>query len=190
MRILITGTTGGIGGAVEKAAAKRGWETASINRGGFDAPLEGTFDAVVFATGTCPVKPLTVMSDDEFAGTIEVNCGLFVRLMRKLVSGRHYALSGMKAVAISSVSAVEGWAGGSAYCASKGALSAVCRAFDAELKALGISVTALEPRYVRTRMFENGAGRMGVDPSLARDPMEFAEEILSSLTGRQDHDNG
>ena len=182
MRILVTGTSGGIGGAVRRAAAAAGHDVVELNRGGFDAPLAGPFDAVVFATGTCPVKPLTAMADAEFEETLRVNCGLFVKLMRRIVGERMNGPKGMKVVAISSVSAVEGWAGGAAYCASKGALSAVCRALDAELRPKGISVVALEPRYVKTKMFDACAGRMGVDPSLARDPAALAGEILSSLT--------
>jgi len=178
VRILITGTTGGIGSAVLRAARAAGHEVVAVNRGGFDAPLEGTFDALVFATGVCPVKPFALTTDAEFAETMSVNCGLFVKLMRRIVVERRIGADGLRAVAVSSVSANEGWAGGAAYCASKGALSALCRALDVELRPKGVSVAVFEPRYVRTRMFEACAGRMGVDPSLARDPDEFAKELL------------
>lgn len=185
-RLLVTGTTGGIGGAVRDAARARGWAVVEFNRADWEAgeagrPLEGPFEAVVFATGTCPVKPLAALTDEAFAETLAVNCGLFVKLMRRLVREGLASPSGTKVVAVSSVSAAEGWAGGAAYCASKGALSAVCRALDAELKPRGISVCAVEPRYVKTRMFDACAGRMGVDPKMAQEPAELAEEILSLL---------
>ena len=181
-RLLVTGTTGGIGGAVRDAARAGGWSVVEVNRGGFDSSLgPDPVDGIVFATGTCPVKPLAQLTDEEFRETFEVNCGLFVRLMRRIVAERLYNPAGTKVVAISSVSAVEGWPGGAAYCASKGALSAVCRALDAELRPRGISVAALEPRYVKTRMFDRCAGRMGVDPSLAQDPESFAREVLRLL---------
>ena len=121
------------------------------------------------------------MTDAEFEETFRVNCGLFVKLMRHVVAGKLNNPKGMKVVAVSSVSATEGWAGGAAYCASKGALSAVCRALDTELKPRGISVVALEPRYVKTRMFDDCAGRMGVDPALAQSPDALAAEILTCL---------
>ena len=121
------------------------------------------------------------MTDAELEETFRVNCGLFVKLMRHVVAGKLNNPKGMRVVAISSVSAMEGWAGGAAYCASKGALSAVCRALDVELKPRGISVTALEPRYVKTRMFDACAGRMGVDPALAQSPDALAAEILTCL---------
>ena len=185
MRLLITGTTGGIGGAVKRAALAAGHAVIEVNRGDFNAfssmgsdPIDG----IVFTTGMCPVKPLTAMTDEEFEETFRVNCGLFVKLMRHVIGKRLNSPEGMRVVAISSVSATEGWAGGAAYCASKGALSAVCRALDAELKPKNVSVVALEPRYVKTRMFDACAGRMGVDPALAQDPDAFAAEILTFLT--------
>jgi short-subunit dehydrogenase len=52
---------------------------------------------------------------------------------------------------------------------------------DVELAPRKISVRALEPRHVRTAMFERCAGRMGTDPSSALDPEEFARDVLSGL---------
>ena len=182
MRILITGTTGGIGGAVKRAALAAGHTVIEVNRGDFDtfsSMGSDPIDGIVFTTGICPVKSLTAMTDAEFEETFRVNCGLFVKLMRHVVAGKLNNPNGMRVVAISSVSATEGWVGGAAYCASKGALSATCRALGAELKPKRISVTALEPRSVKTQMFDNCAGRMGVDPALARDPDEFAKEVLN-----------
>lgn len=193
MRIIVTGTTGGIGGAVKAAALSRGHDVVEFNRAEFGAidldqrapfPVDGAFDAVVFCTGTCPVRPVALTSDALLAETIRVNCGLFLSLMRRIVADKLVGPNGLRAVAVSSVSATEGWAGGAAYCASKGALSALCRALDAELAPKRISVRALEPRYVKTKMFDDCAGRMGVDPSLAMDPADFANKALDTLENK------
>ena len=189
MRLLVTGTTGGIGGAVKVAALAHGHDVLEWNRADFDAAASEALhppknlDALVFCTGMCPVRPVALTSDALLAETLRVNCGLFLSAVRAIVAEKAYAATGMKIVAVSSVSATEGWPGGAAYCASKGALSALCRAMDAELGSKGISVEAIEPRYVKTRMFDACAGRMGVDPALARDPAEFAEEILKKAGG-------
>lgn len=189
MQILVTGTTGGIGSAVKEEALVRGHEVIELNRADFESVRHSPsfalppVSAVVFCTGMCPVKPLAQTTDELFAETLRVNCALFLALMRTIVAGKLYDPKGLKVIAISSVSATEGWPGGAAYCASKGALSALCRALDAELKPKGISVAAWEPRYVRTKMFDAGAGRMGVPASAARDPRDLAKEILSSLEG-------
>ncbi len=186
MRILITGTTGGIGGAVAAAAASAGDDVVALNRSDWHrlaAFLEGEkpFDAVVFSTGECRVKPLAQTTDEDFNEAMRVNCGLFLSLMRELVARRLNSGNGMKVIAVSSVSAREGWPGGELYCASKGALSALCRALDAELAPRRISVKALEPRYVRTKMFAACAGRMGVPAALAEDPAVLADSILKEL---------
>lgn len=182
--LLVSGSTGGIGSAVTEVAKTRGWEVAVVNRGDFAAgrlPLPDRIDAVVFATGTCPVKPAALTSDELFAETVRVNCGLFLRLVREILEEKRANPEGMRVLAVSSVSAVEGWPGGAAYCASKGALSALCRALDAELGRKRISVRALEPRYVRTKMFDACAGRMGVPASAAVLPRDFAEEVVDEL---------
>lgn len=184
VRILIAGSSGGIGSAVAEAARAAGNVVVEWNRTDFEGRgelPEGPYDAMVFAVGVCPVAPLSTLLEESFAETMRVNCWLFVGLVQEIVRRRLYAADGMKVVAVSSVSANEGWAGGAAYCASKGALSAVCRAMDAELSPRGISVSAVEPRYVRTRMFRNCAGRMGVPESEAMDPRILAEEILKGV---------
>lgn len=189
LRILVTGTTGGIGSAVKAEAIARGHEVVEFNRADFPSlatsptAIKPNLSALVFCTGTCSVKPLSQTTDELLAETLRVNCSLFLSLMRTLVTAKLYDPQGLKAIAISSVSATEGWPGGAAYCASKGALSAMCRALNAELKPKGISVVAIEPRYVKTRMFDQGAGRMGVPTAMAQDPQALAKEILDSLEG-------
>ena len=187
MRLLITGTTGGIGTALEHEAVRAGHSVTAINRADWDklrplATASAPFDAIIFATGTCPIKPLGSITDELFMETLNTNCGLFMRLVREVVKRRLYSASGCSIIAISSVSASVGWAGGAAYCASKGALSALCRALDAELEPRHIHVTALEPSYVKTRMFDDGAGRMGVPEQAAIKPVDFAWQILARLS--------
>lgn len=189
MRILISGSSGGIGSAVKTAALERGWSVDEVNRADYETAgrssllaQSSSFDAVVFATGMCPVKPVALTSDQLLEETLRVNCGYFLRLMREIVAEKRYNPEGLKALVVSSVSATEGWAGGAAYCASKGALSALCRAMNAELKAKKITVRAIEPRYVKTRMFDQCAGRMGVSADLARLPEDLAKEILDELS--------
>ncbi len=188
MKLLVTGTTGGIGGAVAEAALAAGHEVVAFNRADFAALADGAaeipsgLDALVFATGCCPVASVAKTTDELLNETFRVNCGLFLALMRHIVSRRLNSPSGMRALAVSSISASEGWAGGAAYCASKGALSAMCRALSAELAPRGIAVSAIEPRHVRTRMFDACAGRMGAPASAATPPAALAAEILSALT--------
>ncbi len=192
MRILLTGASGGIGTALHHEALRAGHVVTCINRADWAklmplAAASAPFDAVIFATGMCPIKPIGSITDDLFAETMNVNCGLFFKLVREVVRRRMYAPTGCDILAISSVSATVGWAGGAAYCASKGALSALCRALDAELEPKHIHVTALEPSYVKTRMFDDGAGRMGVPEQAAMKPVDFAWQMLARLSHRVPH---
>lgn len=190
MRVLVAGSTGGIGQAVASACRARGHEVFCLDRadfaaGGLKARLEKSapLDGFAFCTGVCPVRPLALVDDALFAETLRVNCGLFLALMREIVANRLFSPAGFRAGAVSSVSATEGWPGGNAYCASKGALSALCRALQAELATKNVVVRAFEPRYVRTKMFESCAGRMGVPASCARAPEDFAADVLNFLEG-------
>lgn len=139
---------------------------------------EGPFDGVVFSVGQCPVLPLSRLDQEAFEGTMRVNCYGFVALMKAFAARGAHVDHDAAAVAVSSISAQEGWAGGIAYCASKGALSAVARALAVELAPKNIRVKAIEPAYVLTQMFRNGATRMGVPDSAAVSPESVAKEIL------------
>ena len=186
LKILVTGSRGGIASAFVKTAASVGHEIIALERGDFERLEEVSsawqnLDGVVFTNGVCPIKPITKLRDEEFAETMRITVTLFLRVMREIVAKKAYSSNGMKAVAISSVSAREGWAGGAAYCASKGALSALARALDEELKTRKIRVVALEPRYVNTPMFQNGAKKMGVKEDAAMGAENFALEIMKEL---------
>lgn len=142
---------------------------------------EGPFDGVVFTVGQCPVLPLSKLDQDIFFETMRVNCYGFVALARAFAARGAHTDHDVAAVAVSSISAQEGWAGGIAYCASKGALSAVAHALAVELAPKGIRVKAIEPAYVLTQMFRNGAARMGVSDSAAVSPESVAQEILDFI---------
>jgi len=142
---------------------------------------EGPFDGVVYAAGTCPVTPLARLDSASFDEIFRVNCGGFIALMRAFAARGAHAADGAAAIAVSSVSAREGWAGGTAYCASKGALSAAVRALAAELAVKRIGVEAIEPSHVLTPMFLNGAARMGTPLSAAIPPETVAKDIVDGL---------
>ena len=200
-KMLVVGAAGGIGAAVCAEAARRGWTCVGTSRregaaayrldcadrDGLELALmrlftaEGPFDAVVYCAGVCPVLPLARLDAAALEAAQAVNCTAFILLMKHFARPGCCAKDGAVALAVSSVSAREGWPGGTAYCASKGALSAACRALDAELKPRKLRVAAVEPGHVLTDMFRHGAGRMGVPASVARPPEELAAEMLDLI---------
>ncbi|MGN0852029.1 MAG: SDR family NAD(P)-dependent oxidoreductase [Kiritimatiellia bacterium] len=201
--MLIVGASGGIGRAIAEAARAEGWTCVGTSRreGAADVVLDcldadgyelalmrlfterGPFDAVVYCAGVCPVTPLSRLDAGLLAETRRVNCDAFLLLMKQFARPGAHAKEGAVAVAISSVSATGGWAGGVAYCASKGALSAACRALAVELAPKRIRVLAPEPSHVLTDMFRAGAGRMGVPASAAQTPAAFAGTVMAMIRG-------
>lgn len=198
-RYLVIGASGGIGRAVCAEIRARGWECVGTSRceGAAEWTLDladrdglelsfmrlfaekGPFDGLVYCAGVCPVVPLSRIDSAALSNVQAVNCDAFVLLMKHFSRPGAYAKEGATAVAVSSISATEGWAGGALYCASKGALSAVCRALAVELSPKKIKVVSVEPRHVLTDMFRSAAGRMGVPESAARLPEDFARDVVN-----------
>jgi len=142
-----------------------------------DAPLYG----LVHSAGVCPVVPLTALSSKSARQAFDVNCAAFLGLVGEVVRSRRLS-EGFSVAAISSVSAREGWAGGTAYCASKGALSAAVRALETEFTPRGWRIRAFEPGPVATPLRARLAS-FGAERSSLATPESVAEEICSYLAG-------
>lgn len=205
-RILVTGASSGIGRACAVEAAALGASVVLTGRradalaetrqamvrpddhaivcGDLSSPEfvrhlvgeAGKLDGLVHAAGTCPVTPIGMAGEAECLDSVKTNYFAFVELM-KFYSKRRYANEGFSAVAVSSVSAAAGWAGGSLYAGSKGALSAAVRALAVELAPKRTRVNAVCPSNIRTPMFDRVAGRYNDAAALAalesRQPLGF-----------------
>ena len=130
------------------------------------ATAAGKLDGLIHAAGVCPALPLAVTSAEASESAMRVNYVAFMELMR-IATKRKFANDHFSAVAISSVSSEVGWAGGSVYSATKGALSAAVRALALELAPKGIRVNAVCPSNIRTPMFDALAGDVNSEEGLA-----------------------
>ena len=126
----------------------------------------GQMDGLVHAAGVCSAIPIGMVDPASLADSVTTNYFSFMELM-KFYSRRKYAKDGFSAVAISSVSAEIGWAGGALYSGSKGALSAAVRALSLELAPKHMRVNAVCPSNIKTPMFDGLAGDMNDENALS-----------------------
>lgn len=126
----------------------------------------GKIDGFVHAAGIGPMCPIGFVDEAHVQGVMKTNYFAFLDLMKHYskAKNRNDAFS---AVAISSVSAEAGWAGGVAYCGSKGAVSASVRALAMELAPKGIRVNAVCPSNIKTPLYDAGAADMNTAEGLA-----------------------
>jgi NAD(P)-dependent dehydrogenase (short-subunit alcohol dehydrogenase family) len=129
------------------------------------AAAGGKLDGVVHSAGICPAAPAALQSLAELQEALVVNYLSFMAMAR-CFSKRAYMERG-SVVAVSSVSAEAGWAGGSAYAGTKGALCASVRSLAIELAPKRIRVNAVLPSNIKTPMFDALAGDLNDEAGLA-----------------------
>jgi len=193
-RILITGASSGIGRATAIMAAQLGAELVLVARRedelqatrrqlerpdshtvktGDLADSEfvrslvsaiGPCDGFVHAAGVSQIVPASLTSSAMLAKLGHVNCGAFVELMGAFARRDNRREHPFSAVAVASVAATAGWTGGTAYCATKGALVAAVRALAVELAPQGVRVNAVSPSGIDTPLY---AAQAKMDPAAA-----------------------
>ena len=181
---MVTGASGGIGGAVAAEMRRRGWEVISWSRqDGVDASDESAVEAaaerlqgwsaLVNNAAVLIPRLLTEMSAAEWDETLAA--GLRSAFLCSRAAFRRMRPGG----AIVNVSSLSGVAGAekfprmSAYVAAKSGLAGLTEAMAVEGRALGIRVNAVSPGSVDTPMLAlSGAPK---EPSLR--PQEVARVV-------------
>ena len=127
--------------------------TDSVDRIVASMVVNGKLDGLVHAAGLELAAPIKMTDIGEARKLYEINSLAFLALV-KACAGRRTVNDGFSAVAVSSVAALAGWGGVSAYAASKGAVSACVRALAMELAPKGYRINAVCPSNIETPMFD------------------------------------
>ncbi|MDO8106151.1 SDR family oxidoreductase [Isoptericola sp. b441] len=141
----------------------------------------GTLDILVNNAGIGILGPLAEMAVDDFDEQVRVNLRS-VFLYSRAVIPHLEAQGGGNLVNIASITGLAGFAGASAYSATKWAVVGLSRGLDKELSPQGIKVTAICPAGIDTTW----AFGTGIDPEAAKQldrlsPKTVAESVMYAI---------
>ena len=147
---------------IESASSKRAraWQLDLLDRNAPGAIVEdveksiGPIDALVNNAAVRRESLLAMTSDREWNDVLEINIGGTFRCCRAVLPQMIHRRRG-SIVNVSSLSAISGVAGQTAYAASKSALLGLTRSLAREVGKRGIRVNAVLPGFVRTDMTES-----------------------------------
>lgn len=195
---LVTGGGRGIGEAIARALAARGVRLGITGRTVTDldrvageiggVPLAADFtdrasvdrlvdavgaelgrvDILVNNAGIAESAPLARVSDDMWDRMMEVNVTSAFRLVRALAPAMVEAGWG-RIVNLASNAGVSGYRYSTAYCASKHAMVGMTRALAIDLAPSGVTINAVCPGWVETRMLTEAVERIAAKTGRSAD---------------------
>lgn len=117
----------------------------------------GRLDCLVNCAGVSYIAPVLLSKVDEWRKVLEVNTlGAFIiskAVLRPMIRARYGRI-----VHIGSISSQVGAPFNAIYAASKAGIAGLVRSFALEVAATGITVNAVQPGYVKTRLFAQTQG--------------------------------
>ena len=206
---LVTGASGGIGGAIAKALQAQGAKVAisgtnveklkavgegfiiipanlsdkaDVERLAVEAEAQlGQIDILVNNAGITKDGLFMRMKDEDFESVIAVNLTSAFVLTRAVVKGMFKRRAG-RIINISSVVGAVGNPGQANYCASKGGLVAMTKSLAQEAATRGITANCIAPGFIATAMTDalNDAQKEAINKNIPVGRMGSAEEIAAA----------
>ena len=131
------------------------------------------------------LAPLDEISREDFLRVVEVNqLGPFLGIQAVLEGMKRYGHGSI--INIASTAAKQGFAGSTAYCASKYGLRGFSDALREDLRESGIRVTTVFPPATDTTIFDNVEGEW--DRSTMKQPEEIAEAVYKAWAAEESVD--
>jgi NAD(P)-dependent dehydrogenase (short-subunit alcohol dehydrogenase family) len=183
-RVVVTGRTEA---EIDRAASELGGfavrmdmaDRASVEAG-IARVLErvGTIDVLVNNAGIAESAPFDRTPDDLWDRTMAVNVTSAFALCRALIPGMIERGFG-RVINVASNAGLIGYAYTTAYCASKHALVGMTRAIAMEIARTPVTINAVCPGWVRTRMVDEAAHRIAAKTGRGEGDAMRALETMS-----------
>jgi NAD(P)-dependent dehydrogenase (short-subunit alcohol dehydrogenase family) len=179
-RLIVTGRTRADIESTASAVGGHALVCDLLDRGATDAMIEavraiGRVDVLVNNAGIAESAPLAETSDAMWDRIMELNATAPFRLTRAFAPAMAAAGWG-RVVTIASNAGLTGYGYTSAYCAAKHAAVGMIRALALDLGKTGVTINAVCPGWVATRMADEAisriAKRTGRDAGAARAALE------------------
>lgn len=139
----------------------------------------GQIDVLVNNAGIGILKPMEQLNVDDWDATMATNVRSLFLMTREVLPGMRQRKDG-SIVTIASLAGRNGFAGGTAYTASKHAALGFCRSLMLEVRQDNIRVIAICPGSVDTPLIRN---QSTLTPNLDRilHPEDVADTVLAAL---------
>lgn len=171
-RVLVTGSSRGIGKAIAALLQKQGFEvvTHSVKTPGADLMFDiadreaaksaleadiaanGPYYGIVLNAGVNRDNPFPALEDEDWDKVIDTDLTGFYNVLKPCLMPMIQARQGGRIVALSSVSGVMGNRGQVNYSAAKAGLIGAVKALAVEMAKRGITVNAVAPGVIETEM--------------------------------------
>jgi NAD(P)-dependent dehydrogenase (short-subunit alcohol dehydrogenase family) len=183
MRILLTGSRGGIGTSIQEILVAEGHTVLAPTSKELDLSKHEVvtdwiklnsyqeIDAVIFCAGTNTPRDFLEVEYAEYSRTLEININSNREILKALLPGMLNRKFG-RIVAISSAYATIARDGRSSYSISKAALEALIRSIALENAQSNIIANSIVPGFIETPLTLKNNTQLQIDKILERIPMQ------------------
>jgi 3-oxoacyl-[acyl-carrier protein] reductase len=152
MRIILIGSTGGIGSSIAHRCSSINIDTIKISRDNCDLSknikyTNQNIDGLIYCAGVNDPKPYYEYTEIDLQDTFKINAIAFVELCQNIKFNREANI-----IAIGSIYSTESRAGRLAYTMSKHALYGAVKTLAIEMSSSRIKVNMISPGFVSTNL--------------------------------------